>query len=511
MASTPPANRSPRPTSPWRPTRLQIWGVYRRERRPRARAEDSSNRRRSTTVSYDVRFHVDGHQFSVGFDKKGWADAFADKLQAHFADGCLFDPAARRFIPPDDPQHQGPTFFHFVREYVQRKWPTWQPSSRRNNQRDLARAVLHLLDPAAPHLEGDKLIEADDFLRRVALILPAPDELSAADREWKSFFTRWSLPLRSINDGHLQDFLERVRTTATDGSARLIAPTTLDATRRAVRAAFRSAQKRRLIDWNPWDGVDWKLPTGEDDLRVELVMDPEQVLTLAEACAQTHPRYACFVLVQGFCGLRPGEARDVRRRDFDLHSTPATVTVGGQHSDLPERFFMQGESRRRPLKGRGQRVSRPVPIPAVLVPRFAEHLKRWVERKPAALAFTTPRGQRINISNFHRDVWAPARERVFPEGSPLREVRRHDLRHSAITAWLNSGVLLKTAQRWSGHRTASVLLDTYLGVMRDDTATSLSRVEAVLETTLADTEVSRAGRGAHGNEQDKEADGGNER
>jgi integrase len=145
------------------------------------------------------------------------------------------------------------------------------------------------------------------------------------------------------------------------------------------------------------------------------------------------------------------------------------------------------------------------------VPRFAEHLKRWVDRKPGALAFTTPRGQRINISNFHRDVWAPAREWVFPEGSPLREVRRHDLRHSAITAWLNSGVLLKTAQRWSGHRTASVLLDTYLGVMRDDTTTSLSRVETVLETMLADTEVSRAGRGAHGNERDKEADGGNER
>ncbi len=509
MASTP-ASRSARPTALWRPTRFQLWGVYRRERQPRARAEDSANRRRASAVSYDIRFQVDGHQFSVGFEKKGWADSFADKLQEHFANGCLFDPAARRFVLPDESTAQGPTFFEFTREYVQRKWPTWQPSSRRNNQRDLARSVLHLLDPASPHLEGDKLVEADGFLRRAALVVPTPDKLSAEEDEWEAFFARWSLPLRSIDDGHLHAFLERVRTTGTDGSPRPIAPTTLDATRRAVRAAFRSAQKRRLIDWNPWDGVDWKLPTGEDDLRTELVMDPAQVLTLAEACGQIHPRYACFVLVQGFCGLRPGEARDVRRRDFDLSQAPATVSAGGQHSDLPERFFMEGETRRRPLKGRGRRVSRPVPIPAAFAPRFAEHLERWVEGKPDALAFTTPRGRRINTSNFHRDVWAPARERVFPEGSPLREVRRHDLRHSAITSWLNSGVLLKTAQRWSGHRTASVLLDTYLGVMRDDAVVSLARVETALDAALQDPAASRADRGAHGNEGQEEVNGGNE-
>jgi hypothetical protein len=59
-------------------------------------------------------------------------------------------------------------------------------------------------------------------------------------------------------------------------------------------------------------------------------MDPEQVLTLAEACAQIHPRYPCLSSCRAFCDLRPGEARDVRRCDFDLNSTPATVTVGGQ-------------------------------------------------------------------------------------------------------------------------------------------------------------------------------------
>ena len=144
-------------------------------------------------MSYDVRFQVDGHQFRVGFEKKGWADSFADKLQEHFANGCLFDPAARRFVRPDDSASadQGPTFFEFTREYVQRKWPTWQPS--------------------------------------------------ATDGEWEAFFTRWSLLLRSIDDGHLHDFLERVRTTATDGSPR---PHCADYPRRHPTSGARGVPQR---------------------------------------------------------------------------------------------------------------------------------------------------------------------------------------------------------------------------------------------------------------------------
>jgi integrase len=97
-----------------------------------------------------------------------------------------------------------------------------------------------------------------------------------------------------------------------------------------------------------------------------------------------------------------------------------------------------------------------------------------------------PNGARINLSSFHRDVREPVRTQTFPEGSTLRRVRRHDLRHSAITAWLNSGVLLKTAQQWSGHRQLSVLLDTYLGVMTGDAEVSLQRVEDALDQALHD-------------------------
>lgn len=48
---------------------------------------------------------------------------------------------------------------------------------------------------------------------------------------------------------------------------------------------------------------------------------------------------------------------------------------------------------------------------------------------------------------------------------------------------------LKTAQAWSGHRTVSVLLDTYLGVIRGDEAVAMARFEALLNPTRADSEM----------------------
>jgi hypothetical protein len=104
--------------------------------------------------------------------------------------------------------------------------------------------------------------------------------------------------------------------------------------------------------------------------------------------------------------------------------------------DGADRFFVDGESRRRPLKGRGEKALRTIPLPSELAACLGEHLDRFVDPTPDALAFTTAIGRRINLANFHRDVWRPAREAVFSADSPLRQARRHDLRHSAITMWL---------------------------------------------------------------------------
>ncbi len=326
--------------------------------------------------------------------------------------------------------------------------------------------------------------DADRYIRHAVVTPKPPEALTETDRQWEAWLARWSLPLRAVDDSHLHAFLETVRTTALDGTRRTLAPSSIGNIRTIVRSAFKAAYKRRLIDWDPWEAVEWSAPRDVEQVDADVVMDPAQIMAMAKACGARHRGYECFVLVQGFCALRPSEARELRRRDFDLDARPATVTTCGNYTDVSDRYLDEGESRERPLEGRGAKARRTVPVPDLLVPRLRAHLDDLVPDRPDALVFTTSKGIRIHLSNFHRSVWGPAREALFDEASPLRRVRRHDLRHAAITTWLNSGVLPKTAQQWSGHRRLSVLLDTYVGVMRDDAATSLARVEGALHRAL---------------------------
>jgi integrase len=201
------------------------------------------------------------------------------------------------------------------------------------------------------------------------------------------------------------------------------------------------------------------------------------VAAIAARCGQVAPQYELLVLAMGQSALRPSEAINLRRRDLDLTSIEeAEFVVGSSYTPAPERFLAAGESRDRPLKGRGAKYRRRVPISPQLARQLRDYLDGRGDVRPDAFVFPTD-GGRMDLSNFSRDVWNDARHDVFSAGSPLRKVRRHDLRHSAITAWLNAGVPIKTAQVWSGHRTASTLLDTYLGVMRHDEALGRARIQ----------------------------------
>jgi len=467
------------------PATMHVYGVYRRDRRVWVRNGRSGERERRKKALYDVRFHVDGHQFRYGLEQKGWADDYASRLRQEFAKGWLFDPAARRFLPVTRPRDETDesllTFHAHAGDYFARHWYRWQPATRCDAQRVLSLACILLVRDEAAPLPPDQRILADRYLRRAVLAVPAVTDLDAQEREWAGWFAKWSLPLAGVTDGHLRTFIDFTRTETLGGQKRQMAPTTLARSRAIVRAAFTNARKRRLITWDPWDAVEPEPTRDHDQIDPDLVMDPTEIREMARVCGAISPRYEAYVLVQGFCGLRPGEATDLRRRDVNVEGDRPSVTVGGSYTWVPDRFLADGETRRRPLKGRGEKVSRTVPMPAELVPIMRRHLDEFVGGGRDSIVFTNHAGNRIHGSDFRRDVWCKAREAVFEHDSPLRRVRRHDLRHSAITVWLNAGVPLKTAQRWSGHKKLSVLLDTYLGVMRGDEATAIQRLEAALD------------------------------
>ena len=467
-----------RPDQPWQPATFRVFRITSSTRRRRDTSGADKDRKPRTV--YDVRYRADGYDFRYRFEQKGWAEAFVRQLQENFAKGWLFDTQARRFVDPATaaPREQPLTVFEHFQDYIERKWRGWAPSSRKIAQADLARACMHLVRPDAPPPTAAEERRALDYLRTVAFM---PDASKSAADEWRAWFLRWSLPLADVTDEHLQTYIDDVRDRGPDGKPRRLAPSSLVRTRAVVQGAFTYAVKRRLIEWHQWSPVHIERSPDRHHVDPDLVMDPAQVMAMAEACGQIDRRYLAYVLVQGVCGLRPGEAAELRRRDVrraDGH--PVTLRVRATRSDAPERFFLDHEERRRPLKGHGSRFTRKVPVPAALGATLDDHLRQFVEPAADARLFTTSTGRPINPSNFQRGVWQHARNQVFPAGHPLRNVRRHDLRHSAITGWLGAGVPLKTAQQWSGHRTLSVLLDTYAGVLESDEFVAVTRLDAFL-------------------------------
>jgi len=144
-----------------------------------------------------------------------------------------------------------------------------------------------------------------------------------------------------------------------------------------------------------------------------------------------------------------------------------------------------------------------VPTPAELVLLLRDHIDRFGCAADGRL-FYSPRAGGVSASTYGR-VWPRARERA-PEQvrSPLA-ARPYDLRHAAVSLWLNSGVPATEVARRAG-RSVAVLLAVYANCVDGQEAASNGRIEAALGLADAVGE-SRAGQSRASEPSGKFADG----
>ena len=115
---------------------------------------------------------------------------------------------------------------------------------------------------------------------------------------------------------------------------------------------------------------------------------------------------------------------------------------------------------RRELKHRAPGETRTVPIHPALVTLLRDHLERY-GTGPGGRVFIGPRGgiltDRAYLAVFHQ-----ARAAAFtgPEAESLLARRPYDLRHAAVSNWLNAGVAPPQVADWAGH-SVHVLLRVY--------------------------------------------------
>ena len=138
--------------------------------------------------------------------------------------------------------------------------------------------------------------------------------------------------------------------------------------------------------------------------------------------------------------------------------------------------------RSRPASGRCRAARRAAGLDTVLVQLLRAHLKRY-GTSPDGRIFRTARGGILQDSAYSAD-WAAARAAALTpaqHASPLAR-RPYDLRHAAVSLWLNSGVPATEVARRAGHSVA-VLLKIYAHCIDGQADAANKRIADALGST----------------------------
>ncbi len=413
-----------------------------------------------TTARYRVRWAVDGRERCKSFKARPLADGFLTSLKDAARDRRPF--SARTGLPgAETTGEEMATWYVHARAYTEIKWPHLAPVSRRSVAEALVTVTIALTvkEPGAPKPE---------VLRRALFAWafnPATRDTSppleiAAALEWAE---RASLPV-----GELEN-TATVRLALAACAQTLTGKAAAGSTQRRKRSVFYNALgyavEQGHLPANPVDRIQWTTPAVAASVDRRGVVSPDQARTLLAAVrglsgrgAHLETFYACLY----YAALRPSEA--VMLRETDLHLPVkgwGRIDLAASASRAGRAWTDHGTARQeRGLKHRAAHETRTIPIPPDLVTLLRAHIKRY-RTTPDGRIFQTTRGGIIQDSAYSA-VWADARDKALTPAqyrSPLGR-RPYDLRHAAVSLWLNSGVPATEVARRAGHGVA-VLLKIY--------------------------------------------------
>ena len=212
-----------------------------------------------------------------------------------------------------------------------------------------------------------------------------------------------------------------------------------------------------------------------------VVANPGQVERLLAAVAsqgERGERLRAFFGTLYYAALRPAEAIALRGDSCVLPDEGwGRLVVSGSAPRAGADWTDDGAPReQRGLKHRGQNDTRSVPIPPELVRLLREHIARD-GLAPDGRLFRSGTGGSVQDSTYAA-VWRRARQTgLTPEQAASPLVRRpYDLRHAAISLWLNAGVPATEVARRAGHGVA-VMLAVYANCVDGEEQAVNARIE----------------------------------
>ena len=188
--------------------------------------------------------------------------------------------------------------------------------------------------------------------------------------------------------------------------------------------------------------------------------------------------YACLY----YAALRPEEAVSLAKRHLSLPAEGwGELTLDMAEPHAGKYWTDSGDNRdRRQLKQRARGETRTVPSPPELTALLNEHMESFGTGADGRLFVGERNKEELPVGTINR-VWRWTRAAVFtPEmaASPLARTP-YDLRHAAVSTWLNGGVPATQVAEWAG-LSVEVLLKIYAKCLDGGTVELRRRIQHAL-------------------------------
>lgn len=456
-----------------RTTDVMIWGIRQKKGRK--------------TPTWEIRWKTATEPHSTTRRTKALAESFQSDLRQAAKRGEEFDVEsglpisileAQQAREPEEPI----TFLAFAQQYVERLWPHDAPKTRDSRSDAIATVV--------PALTKDEPGRPDPRDLRTALrkylLLPEdkrpipPTDVTAAITWLESA----SLPVTAVSEAkHVRSALDAL-TVNLDGTK--AGANTIARKRGVFYNILEYAVELELLPANPIPKLKWKPPKTSQTVDPRVVVNQDQADALLEAVKQVGERgrgrrLAAMFACMYYAAMRPAEAIGLRKSDCYLPDKGwGSVTLAKSRPEVNTKWTDSGDAHEeRGLKHRAEDDVRPVPIPPVLAKILREHIETFGVASDGRL-FRSERGKPV-ASTAYTEVWQDARRLALtPEqaNSPLAG-RPYDLRHAAVSLWLNGGVSPTEIATRAGH-SVEVLLRVYAKCVHGQEEVANRRIEEIL-------------------------------
>lgn len=406
------------------------------------------------------RWAVDRQRWKKPFKSAALAESFRSELVAASRKGQAFDIATGRPIVAAEIARRE-SWYVFACSYVDMKWPESAGKSRMGIAETLATVTPALVEgrgrPSGSEMRA--ALYGWAFNSRARANGDPPPEFADTIR-WLEKHTVQVSELAKPDV--LRSALARIGRKL-DGSP--AAASTVGRKRAVFHNALEYAVEQDLLAQNPLTALKTKKSRTVEAIDKRVVVNPAQAVRLLEAvrCQGRNGRHlVAFFGLLYYGALRPAEAAALGKGDMalpeagwgELYLPRSAPTTGAAWSDSGKRRDRRG------LKHRPREEVRAVPCAPPLTELLHQHLTEFGTAADGRV-IRGARGDDLSDSTYGR-IWQRAREQALTPGevvSPLAR-RPYDLRHAAVSTWLNGGVAPTQVAEWAGHSVA-VLLRVY--------------------------------------------------